>query len=580
MGPRLRYALVMGALALIPADLPAQTAPPSSYDAVTDRGPRAEPSLTPIAGAGYAFVDPVFGTPIRRLTDGTTRPGRPNRSYRTPSGTHQNAWSRDGTHFFVVSTDGTVIPFTFDPSTGWASRISPVPDGDGGFVLRFYIEPTFSYVSERVIYGSYSGAGASLRTIDEYDFRTGAYTRLLDLDTLVPGLSGTYIGGIGASAGPVERIMAFFGGTSQDRHSYLVVFDRANPASLRLLDTRNSRLDGAPTNIVLNFNLHAAAIDRSGRYVTLYPTGLDRSAPRNADPNYVWDTQTNVFTALPSIAALSNGHDAYGYGVRVNQDCCTSTTWDAAQWQLRTLASPLATRDLIDPVLLPKELYLSDHPSWHNAAADRMVPYVTATYRYGVNDVEWRPWDDEIVAVQTDAAAGTGAQVWRLAHHRSDVRHDADSSRISFWYTPRANVSADGRWVLFTSNWEKTLGTDPGAEPGGAARQDVFLLELRPGDGPAPPPPPESGSTVQIATTSLPAARRRTPYTAAVIATGAQGAVSWRLTSGSLPPGLALDPASGVISGTPRSLGTHAFTVSATDTAGTATKDLSIAVVR
>ncbi len=482
MGSRNWGAIALGVWGVLAADNAARTGtapPPSSYDAVTDRGPRVEPSLPAIGGAGYGFVDPAFGTPIRRVTDGATRPGRPNRSYRTPSGTHQNAWSADGTLFYVVSTDGTVVPFAFDPSTGRASRIDPVPDGDGGLALRFYIEPTFSYVSDGLIYGSVTGAGATLRTIDQYDFSTRAYSRLLDLDSLAPGLEGTYIGGIGASAGPVERIMAFFGGTSQDRHFYLTVFEKANPSARRLLDTRRSTVDGAPTNIRLNFNLHAAAIDRSGRYITLYPTGTDRAAPRHADPNYLWDTDTNLFTALPSLAARSNGHDAYGYGVRVNQDCCTDTTWDAAQWQLRSLASPARTRDAIAPVLLPKALYLSEHPSWHNAAADRLVPFVTATYRYYVNDVEWRPWDDEIIAVQTDMAPDAGAIVWRFAHHRSDVRHDIDPTRLYFWYTPRANISRDGRWVLFTSNWEKTLGADPGGDAGATARQDVFLLQLR-----------------------------------------------------------------------------------------------------
>ncbi len=105
------------------------------------------------------------------------------------------------------------------------------------------------------------------------------------------------------------------------------------------------------------------------------------------------------------------------------------------------------------------------------------MPFVTALYRFAANDTEWRAWDDEIVAVQTDAAAGAGATVWRLAHHRSDVAN-ADPSRIYFWYTPRPNVSPDGRWTLFTSNWEKTLGRDPAGDPGGAYRQDVFLVSL------------------------------------------------------------------------------------------------------
>jgi len=77
--------------------------------------------------------------------------------------------------------------------------------------------------------------------------------------------------------------------------------------------------------------------------------------------------------------------------------------------------------------------------------------------------------------VQTDNVAG-GATVWRYGHHRSDVGSDADPSVPYFWYMPRVNVSQSGRWAIFTSNWEKTLGVDPG---GTEHRQDVFVIELK-----------------------------------------------------------------------------------------------------
>src|SRR6185503_310865 len=65
--------------------------------------------------------------------------------------------------------------------------------------------------------------------------------------------------------------------------------------------------------------------------------------------------------------------------------------------------------------------------------------------------------------------------VWRFAHHRSNVTADGNPAGLYFWYQPIANVSPDGRWILFTSNWEKTLGTDA-AE--GTFRQDAFLVRL------------------------------------------------------------------------------------------------------
>jgi hypothetical protein len=101
-------------------------------------------------------------------------------------------------------------------------------------------------------------------------------------------------------------------------------------------------------------------------------------------------------------------------------------------------------------------------------------PIVSATYRYGagVTDPAWRAWDDELLAIPTDAS---GDPVRRFMHHRSNPSD-------SFWSTPRPSVSPDGRWCLLTTNWEYSLGDDPyewvpvGAAP--AKRQDVVLLPL------------------------------------------------------------------------------------------------------
>ena len=471
---------VAAALSLAAAAGAQTRAAVAPYTAVVDHVPYAKPALPLPGPAGSSFLDPVFQSAIHRLTDAVTRPGSPNRSYRTPSSPHQNAWSANSRYFYVTGSGGVgPIPFAFDPATGTAHRIAPTTSGDGGLVLEFYIEPQFSYVADSIIYGSYSGSGSTLHTIDQYDFATGLYTRLLDLETLAPGLAGTYVGGVASSGGPTERLEAFFGGTSQDHHHYVVVFDRGNPLSRQVLDTLASTVNGAPTPIPLNFSLHHVMIDRSGRYVMLYTTAADQTAPRSAAQEYLWDLQTGTITELGG-AAHPYGHDAFGYGVLANQDCCTTTSYDAAQWQFRSLAAPLATRDLIATVLAPKETYLADHTTWNSARPDNSMPVVSGLYRYGSNPTAWRAWDDEIVAIQTNAAPGAAATVWRFAHHRSDVGYDGDATRTAFWYQPHPNVSQDGQWVLFTSNWEKTLGTDPAGDAGTAARQDVFLLALKP----------------------------------------------------------------------------------------------------
>jgi len=82
-----------------------------------------------------------------------------------------------------------------------------------------------------------------------------------------------------------------------------------------------------------------------------------------------------------------------------------------------------------------------------------------------------------------------------------------------------------------------------------------------------------------VTTTSLPAGTSNSPYNASVVATGGQTPYSWVISAGTLPAGLTLGVGSGVISGTPTTIGTSNFTVRVTDAnSQTDTKALSITV--
>ena len=86
---------------------------------------------------------------------------------------------------------------------------------------------------------------------------------------------------------------------------------------------------------------------------------------------------------------------------------------------------------------------------------------------------------------------------------------------------------------------------------------------------------------LHVTTGSLPGASVGTLYSAAVTAAGGTPPYSWGLANGSspLPPGLNINPSSGLISGTPSATGTYSFTVQVTDSASnTATRNLSILV--
>ena len=67
---------------------------------------------------------------------------------------------------------------------------------------------------------------------------------------------------------------------------------------------------------------------------------------------------------------------------------------------------------------------------------------------------------------------------------------------------------------------------------------------------------------------TLPAAIADQPYSQTIIASGGTAPYTFAIVAGSLPPGLTLDPATGVISGSPAGFGFVTFTVQATDVKG------------
>ncbi len=85
-----------------------------------------------------------------------------------------------------------------------------------------------------------------------------------------------------------------------------------------------------------------------------------------------------------------------------------------------------------------------------------------------------------------------------------------------------------------------------------------------------------------VTTSSLPNGTTGQSYSAMVGATGGFAPYSWSVITGGLPTGLALNAATGGITGTPTTQGTSSFTVQVTDGQvpfDTATRDLSITVL-
>ena len=87
------------------------------------------------------------------------------------------------------------------------------------------------------------------------------------------------------------------------------------------------------------------------------------------------------------------------------------------------------------------------------------------TYRYGYDDEIETIWDGEVDGIETDGLAST---VWRFAHNRSAVNP-------AYLHTqPLGNISYDGHYYLFTTDWNNLIGVEASGNP----RSDVFIVQL------------------------------------------------------------------------------------------------------
>jgi hypothetical protein len=442
MGAWQRSLLVVAAAVLwVPAwtaaaELPA---PPLAYNAVSDTKVYPKPPLPKIGPAGFHFNDPTFGCPLLRVSDETTFEGR---SIVTPATAFCNPWNTDATLFCVLADGARNIPFRFDPKTMTASRIPGLP-----FLPEIGNEIAFSRHDANVCFGK----NRPRKVIQRFDFSTNTATDVADVGKLT-GLEPGYMGTLSVSDNDVLALV--FGGPVQDASPYLLLYD-LKTGKHRLWNTKEGTLDGKAVAGAPSFTQHSGLVDLSGRYVVTLGPGV--SGP------IVWDTKTDE---IRPVTVEKNGHHVLGYAAMVN---------DVHKWVYRTLdgAGIDRPRDLMaHPAGEPYFAYDS-HVSWNNARPSLQLPVLLSTYHIVEQGDPKCAWGDEVIAVASDGSK----RVWRFAHHRSTVYArgaDRATSKYNFWDSPRGNVSQDGRFYMFTSNWEDTLGKDSQDR----YREDVFIVKL------------------------------------------------------------------------------------------------------
>ena len=432
--------------AAVPASRDKSCGPPS-YCARTDRKVEGYSANPPTVGpAGSILTDPTFGSRMVRVTDASTDPERPGVMFFTPASAEQNSWNTNSSRFFVTDNGGALWLFDFDPNT--------MKPREGGKLKAPWRGAQFSYSLPDILYG----VAGRKAIFQQYDAATGKLTDVHDASSCVSLKASDWGSGISVSADD-NRFMGVFG-PQQDRNYLVYLYDRQK--GCRWYNTQTGEIGGkwGPQGTIsapYRFNIHDARISKSGEYVEISGGGKG--------PTY-WqvDTMNVVLCANKEDKCL--GHHAMGYEHLVN----SFNRNHPLELAVRPLNDLKAVKQLIDPP--PVVGWYDYHISWNASGPQDSNPACFSTYRKGNPNTPGTPlmvsgpWENEIDCVEMDGKAST---VWRFAHTYSTAKN-------GFWSQPRGNVSPDGRFFMFTSDWQDQLGLRPN---GKSYRTDVFVVELR-----------------------------------------------------------------------------------------------------
>ena len=386
----------------------------------TDRNIYPEPPAPPLPRAGGIIVDPTFGTEIMRVTDEADTTG---------AGTAYSYWptfNQNNTRLLAFYADSFPRVYEFDPKAFrlGASHVPPSPPASqGGWLISTFEDATWSSHDPNKFFVHRGTA------VFSYDVNTRSYSPVFDLTNRFP--AGSYFFQMS-----VSRDDDTFAFTVKDAS-----YREAGYAAYR-------RSTGTLVVNVKTVNINEAQIDKTGRYL-LVQTGVSGVGAIEAR---VFDLSTGGVEDL-----RDDGPDyAPAHG-----DSGTGTFVGGDNWNARLTVRNLAT---------PHQMItgLDSNGQWDNDCHTSMLAdnegWVLLSF-FGA--AQSGMFQRELVQVSTDG----NQRLRRLAHHHSVYR--------SYYDTPRANISRDGRFIAFTSNW------------GGRARGDLFVAKI---------PPPDSTSTTPTPT--------------------------------------------------------------------------------
>jgi hypothetical protein len=253
---------------------------------------------------------------------------------------------------------------------------------------------------------------------------------------------------------------------------------------------QSSKLENGPAppqQSRAGYNVHAAWVTLDGKSV--------RVDDQEGSAGFIWTPGSTHISAcgmgLPrdGVAGYCGGHWVFGYSHMINSGGPGPYT----PLSLRPVGDLNQITSLLSPLTYRVRLAEDAHWSWSNAGPSDTMP-VCGSFNRGRHDIvgdgttnpatnpllaTQDAWDREIVCVATTGPS----RVWRFAHHRSTgACNDHDHGGSCFAAVTIGNVSQDGKFYIFGSDWEWSLGDRQGSKgcpSSGTCRTDAFIVELK-----------------------------------------------------------------------------------------------------
>jgi uncharacterized SAM-binding protein YcdF (DUF218 family) len=422
----------------------------------TDRGVYRKPSLPPRPRAGDKFIDPVFGTEIMRATDESDGPAPGLGTYYS----HWPTFNANNTRLVIrKGHTGDAIIKTFDPvnfKIGAGRDVLPL-EYPQGFGLTWE-SSIWSHSNPEVLYTFANNRKGGMR-LYAYNVARKSFALLKDFTSLAHG--SDYLNQMNMSADDDVFSWSRMRVGRDAPVAYLVWRRSTNKV---LFDTPNT----------MDFN--EVHVDKTGHWLNI-PLNKPLS---DGDAMEFLNLDTGAITKIVRGAPdYKPGHGDLGSDCIVGFDA-----WlDGITW--RRMSAPHVVRHVFYfRTAIGRDGGITDwtHDFHGTMLADNEDWITIGTHRDpSATQFGTGIYDDEIIQISLDGSE----RIRRICHTRS--AYDDKTETTGYWAAPKPTISRDGRFIAFTSNWEKS------------GRYDLFIARIDPA--------PRLGKT-QLAPSPTPSSQR------------------------------------------------------------------------